>query len=87
MREFDENRPFAWWKKRLEKQGYTVEETVDEINVRYDDNSYVKFFKKSMEYTAVGFGSPLMFTTYPMYEDWRGLIKAWIRSQQGWKEG
>ena len=81
MKEND-NMPYSWWKKKIESDGfYTVEETTNEITVRSDDASIV-FDKKTWQYTATGFGGQLAFTTYPIYEQWRSLIKAWLNEKR-----
>lgn len=85
MKENDD-KSYVWWKHKIESDGfYTVEETTEKIIVKREDASIV-FDKKTMQYTATGFGGELAFTTYPIYEDWRSLIKAWLNEHRvGWK--
>ena len=65
-------------KKEIETHYYaTVEETEDEIVVIQGDGK-ITFNKKTHCYTALGYGGELSFTTYPIYEPWRKLIKAWL---------
>lgn len=81
MREND-NMPYAWWKKKIESDGfYTVFETADEIVVKSDDTC-IAFNKQTMNYTATGFGGQLAFTTYPIYDDWKALITAWLNEHR-----
>ena len=65
-------------KKEIETHyNATVEETEDEIVVHQGD-SKIAFNKKTHYFTALGYGSELSFTTYPIYEPWRKLIKVWL---------
>lgn len=87
MKEND-NMSYSWWKKKIESDGfYTVFDTADEIVVKSDD-ACITFEKQTMNYTATGFGGQLAFTTYPIYEQWRSMIKAWIneRRRNAWAE-
>lgn len=65
-------------KKKVEDRGYTVTETNTEIITAFRAGSdSITYDKRTNEYRAVGYGSPLMFTTYPIYDLWRDMIKAW----------
>lgn len=80
---------FDRWKRYFEKKGMTVVDTEHSIDLIVDDRTFIRFNKQTMNYSAVGFGSPLSFTTYPIYEEWRSMIKAWIdeqRKNQHWQE-
>lgn len=80
MKEHD-NKTYEWHKKHMQ-QHYTVDDTGDYITVRAGKSAFVKFNKNTHEYTAYGFGGTLSFTTYPIYDDWRAMIKAWLREKQ-----
>lgn len=72
---------YSQCKKYIEKDGfYRVDETPTEIIVKSDRASII-FNKKTMQYTAIGYGGQLAFTTYPIYEKWRAMIKAWMNEQ------
>lgn len=72
-------------KKYIEKDGfYRVDETPTEIIVKSDGASII-FNKKTMQYKTNGYGGQLAFTTYPIYEKWRAMIKAWMNEQNGWE--
>ena len=75
-------------KKKVEDHGYTVTETDTEIiTVFRTGKDSITFDKQTNEYHAVGYGSPLSFTTYPIYEPWRDMIKAWKAEQEKQNEG
>ena len=65
-------------KQKIESNGcFKVIETPIEIITSCGESS-VTYNKTNGTYTAKGFGSPLMFTTHPIYDDWRQMIEAWI---------
>ncbi len=83
MREYD-CMSYSQCKKYIEKDGfYRVDETPTEIIVKSNGASII-FNKKTMQYKTNGYGGQLAFTTYPIYEKWRAMIKAWMNEQKGW---
>lgn len=80
MKEYGD-KSYKWWKNKINNDGfYKVEETSDEIIVACNDAS-ITFNKKTMDYKATGFGGWLAFTTYPIYDDWKALITAWLNEK------
>ena len=64
------------YKEALEKNGYEVTITDDEIKVvnKNYPRQYVVFNRKNEQYTAMEFGSEVTFATCPIYKDWFNLI-------------
>ena len=68
-------------KQMIEDDGYDIMET-DRFIIVSTSDSEIKYDKKTNIYTASGYGSPLTFTTFPIYEPWRNMIKAWKAEQR-----
>ena len=68
-------------KADVERLGAIVTEDNETIVVKQGYGN-ITYYKRTGEYKAVGYGGPLNFTTFPIYEPWRKMIIAWKREYE-----